>query len=1308
VGSLQKGNLESLLEKAKELENKYEWLQAAENYRKAAELVLTKKDILKAADLNERIGFCYYRASLQAQSNAEFRRILKFSILAYEKESEFLKGIETEELQLKRIHADALTSYAKSWYKTNPKTIKKLCNKWWTLENKLLRAHESAGDLHSVGRTCNDLLEYSTFDRYWLASNFLEHKEMYEESLLLAEKAIKIFSSLDDKYELSRAYLSICWYYGMIEGFEEDENKLIQISHRCKDMANKALELSQEIGDAWLISRSYQAAWGVAQNLKGEFPIAIELGEKMLEYGRVAKDNYLLGFGNCLTSASIIARASHLEDPDEQKELCEKALKMSQKATHNFQIINNIGGFQVSYTTHMWQLAKLALIETDPKKKQKLFEKAIKVGQEGLKQLKGWKRLYGILFAILSQMFLSLSSTKRIIEEKKELLRKAQSFATKYSAYAQEMEMPASTVLRKNKINSLIQMELANIEPNVTKKINLLTKALISSERSIYALKKKEKFYSQSGWGVGVLFGKNYDKLGRILQQIYSLSEKKENLYRAIEAYKQAAIYYKKADLPTHIAESCWHLAQLHDQAGEFQEASKNYESASQAYDLASKKIPQLKDFYKEHSLYMQAWNQIEQARYCHSIENYEEAHQNYKRAARLHESTSSWNYLAPNYHAWANMEEAESLSRNEHTELAMQTFQKALQQFNRAEESIKEKLEKISSEEEKEITQLLKASEFRQKYCQARILMESAKLLDRDGKHLQSSKSYEEAAKKISTIFDKIDVETERKELEYIAILCQAWEKMANAEETTSSEFYLDAAELFERAKEHCYTKKASFWALGNSYFCKGLAAQNQFQKTLDRSYHSKANKYIKQAANYYKQAGYKKASEYARATQRLFDAYLYMNSAEDEIDPEKKTKYYQLAEQLLQIAANSFSKAQQADKTTQVQSILSTVREEKALAASLNAVMQAPTIASTTQSFLAPTTTNEVSVGLEQFEHANVQATLITNISEVKVSESFCLSIEFVNAGREPALLLRVEDFLLPEFVVVKKPEIYHLEETTLNMKGKQLAPLKLVEVKLTLQPSKKGNYKLNPRVHYLDELGKNKSLQLKTLEIKVEEVLLEDRVSTGTQELDSLLLGGIPGEYAVILTGSPSDERERLIQNFLEAGIKDYEIVFDISTEADGLEYLLEKSNFHLFLCNPKPKTQVPDLSNIYKLRSKTDLTNLSISLAKTYRTIDQSKKKRICIETVSDVLVDYETKATRKWISELITDLGSKGFTMLAVINPDIHPHDQARAIIDLFDGEISLTQTEDPLECRKSVRVKKLRNQDYIKNPICLT
>ena len=81
---------------------------------------------------------------------------------------------------------------------------------------------------------------------------------------------------------------------------------------------------------------------------------------------------------------------------------------------------------------------------------------------------------------------------------------------------------------------------------------------------------------------------------------------------------------------------------------------------------------------------------------------------------------------------------------------------------------------------------------------------------------------------------------------------------------------------------------------------------------------------------------------------------------------------------------------------------------------------------------------------------------------------------------------------------------------------------------------------------------------------------------------------------------------------------------------------------------------------------------------------------------------------QAESTRRWISELITDLGAKGFTILAAMNPAMHPSDQATAVIDLFDGEISLIKSDDPLECKKSIFVKRLRNQDYIKTSICLT
>jgi hypothetical protein len=177
--------------------------------------------------------------------------------------------------------------------------------------------------------------------------------------------------------------------------------------------------------------------------------------------------------------------------------------------------------------------------------------------------------------------------------------------------------------------------------------------------------------------------------------------------------------------------------------------------------------------------------------------------------------------------------------------------------------------------------------------------------------------------------------------------------------------------------------------------------------------------------------------------------------------------------------------------------------------------------------------------------------------------------------------------------------------------------------------------------------------------------------------------------------------------LVNNFLKAGVEDG-ISFYVTTEANNLQTLLENQNFYLFLCNPKPKTEVPNMPNVFKLQGKTDLTNLGIALIKAQRNINQSvTNKRICVEILSDVLVKHRENTTREWISGLITDLGAKGFAMLAVMDPKEHPPDQATTVLNLFDGEISIIQSDDPLDCKKSIHVKKLRNQDYIKNPICL-
>ena len=187
---MQNNSLEPLLNKANELEKKYEWLQASKSYTKASEILLKEKDFVNAAELAERLGHCYFKAADQAETNKEFRKRMKQAVEAYKKELELLEGEVVENKQIKIIHAQALIAYVKAVLERRLLEKKKLLDEWWVLENQVVSGYEKIIDFCSAGKVCNELLEYSRSNRFWLVSHYSEYQQNRKEYTNLAEKAI--------------------------------------------------------------------------------------------------------------------------------------------------------------------------------------------------------------------------------------------------------------------------------------------------------------------------------------------------------------------------------------------------------------------------------------------------------------------------------------------------------------------------------------------------------------------------------------------------------------------------------------------------------------------------------------------------------------------------------------------------------------------------------------------------------------------------------------------------------------------------------------------------------------------------------------------------------------------------------------------------------------------------------------------------------------------------------------------------------------------------------------------------------------
>jgi len=1089
--ALQKDQrLRFFLNKAEELEKAYDWLSAEDFYEKAFDLSLKLEDFLKAAEIREQMGFCFFKAALQAEKHEDFRSRMNLAAEAYERAVELFERGEEEGKRPKINHSKALAAYVSSWLATDPSKKRELLDECRRLEKGILKDYEEAGDNLSYGKVSNELLEICSIHRLWLSLSWSELEGIIEEVLDYGEKAILALSQAGDNYELALAY---CWTsncYGWALWLRALKEKMEELVEKCFSYSENALKLSEEIGDPYLISMAANGAGRATGFVAGDLQPARKYFENQRKLDAITRDNHQIG--SAATWLAIITWLTMItleEDPNKQREGFKEATEYAKKAIRHLRTIAYLPDMVFAYYPYTESFTRLAYIETDLQKKRVLLERAAKVGREGSERAEGsgcpFQMRY--VFSALGIALYWLSNMETKVSEKRRLLEEALKQREKAIDIEQRV-IPFDYWTRCDSQNyrALIEAELAKIETDKQKKRKLLEKAVSSMENCLRFGAEDLKDRPQP-WKFGSL-GRFHYWFGQIINQLYLLTEENKVLERAIEVYNGAIEMFGKIEQPSRIAESHWEIAKLHNRLGDHPKAAHNYEYAAKNYKLATEKIPQLKEFYEDYSFYMQAWSEIELARYSHAREKYDRARDHYGKAANLHESSKLWSYLAPNYSAWAQLEKAEDLSRKEKTQEAIQAFNEALTLFNKARGSIEKEIKKTQTVDEREMaTKLIKASDIRRRYCQARINLEEAKTLDRKGEYDLSSKRYGSAAEILGKIIEETESEPARKELRPIMCLCQAWQKMALAEEKTSPELYLEASQLFEQAKEHSLNKRTSLLALGNSSFCKALAAGTRFEITLDMAMHSMAKGHMESAATCYLRAGFQSASEYAKATQKLFDAYIYMNYAERETDQEKRAKYYQMAEKLLQISAGSYMKAKHPEKSAEAKRILEKIREERELAASLSEVLCAPPVASTTVSFTTPTPTHENSVGLERFEHANVQAHL-TVPEEVTIGEDFEIQLDLVNVAKNFGLVIRIDNLVPEGFKVTEAPLPYAVEDRSVDMRGKRLEPLKVESIKIPTQATDFGIFKLSPQIIYIDETGQFQTCRPEAVHVKV----------------------------------------------------------------------------------------------------------------------------------------------------------------------------------------------------------------------------
>jgi tetratricopeptide (TPR) repeat protein/KaiC/GvpD/RAD55 family RecA-like ATPase len=261
-------------------------------------------------------------------------------------------------------------------------------------------------------------------------------------------------------------------------------------------------------------------------------------------------------------------------------------------------------------------------------------------------------------------------------------------------------------------------------------------------------------------------------------------------------------------------------------------------------------------------------------------------------------------------------------------------------------------------------------------------------------------------------------------------------------------------------------------------------------------------------------------------------------------------------------------------------------------------------------------------------------------------------------------------------------------------------------------------KAHKLLNQALEVFQRIGAKKDLEktkARIASIETRETIPEsecsDHVPTGYADLDNLLYGGIPSNYAVILTSPSCDERGMLVRSFLETGANKGEVTFYVTIDSSLAEPITEKprSTFYLMVCNPQAETTIKDSPNVIKLRGVENLTEIGIVLTSAIRNLDPSLKgpRRICIGLVSDILLQHHAVQTRRCLAALIAGLRSEGFTALGVMDPSMHSPQEVHAVLDLFGGEISIYEKQTEKGTQKFLKVKRMSDQKYLEDELPL-
>jgi len=1049
---------------------RFQWTKAAQSYAKCLSLI-PRNDLAKRGEFFERIGFCTYRAAMQAKDSRMFRDRLCRSLSAYNNACTCLRGLGSHGKGF-LFCCRSMEAYIGYWLAGRPSKKKQFLEESWNRAKKSLQFFETSGDDPKYAEAFTQLSESVaiSFEYDW---NLHDRVRKLREAVERGRRAIGIFESLRNKEGLARALARTALFLDALSD-RLDPVELDEYQREALRLWKKAIRISRDIA----FSETSRPPEGFYKILDQNQSLAIS--RKALEIVRRRRDRLATGWLINKLSIHTFWAADAAENPTTHVKLAVKALQLAEKAALHYDAINftsPIGGVMWAHSPYTEHFMLLTVHETDPGKSHSLLEKGLRSTPELLRLARRseYPDILHYAHHVTSKLEHNLAQIVTSEHRKRKLLHDALQHRIEESRILNQIE-PSVSWSRGVALRYLadLQGRLAELEKNPRKKRELLFQAVLNKEKGLTCSSKFVQSLERSESHVlrGPL-ARYHHELGNLLLQLHSITNNERHLRKAATAYIAAADWFRKIPRYDRLAESHWKAAETYDQLQAYSIASDNFARASSAYVMLGRKVPQLNELAREYSRYLMAWSQIENARSSHITLKNDLASNFYDRAARLHGSTKRWGFLAGYYSAWSKLESGESLSRSGDHEEAMQVFNEAVRLFGKSRVSFKKRLAMLDRPDERTMVAKL-ATAPKQEYCQARITLEEAIAAETREDYRMSYEKFGLASEKLRKVAAISESKQDREETMFLSTLCQAWQLSSKAEIEGSTERLAEACALFGKARDTSPSNDSMKLASGHESFCKSLIASRNFADTLDPAFYEAALRNLDLAISHYLDSGFRTASEHATARKLLLESFSQLNDANNEKDPKKKAGLYRLTSTLLRESADAFLRAQQPARREHALRLLEKAKMESRLAIKTTEILETASEAPTNVAFHTPAQGDEKAVGLERFEHADIEARLASVTRRSGPSGDLVLEIEISNTGKQHIKLVRVDEAIPEGADLTEAPESWKTQGRSLSPAPRRIAPTKTETLKLVIRPKTEGLLRIEPKVIFVDENG------------------------------------------------------------------------------------------------------------------------------------------------------------------------------------------------------------------------------------------